>query len=109
MAKKIKFEYKKKKYVLEYTRDSIARMEDEGFVAMYMREKPFTMLPILFRGAFYARNPEIEQSLVDEIYDQIKDKQGIISKLELMVSEAIESLFDEPETNEGNIIWGTVE
>ena len=56
MAKTIKFSYKGVDYTLEFTRKSIEIMEHKGFVLSDISEKPMTILPTLFRGAFLARS-----------------------------------------------------
>ena len=48
MAKQIIFTYEGKDYTLEYTRRTIKQMEDEGFVARNIDDRPMTLLPALF-------------------------------------------------------------
>ena len=53
MNKKIEFEKNGQKYVLEYTRESVALMERQGFVVSELTTRPMLMLPLAFQGLFY--------------------------------------------------------
>ena len=52
MNKKIKLNYKDKEYILEYNRKTVSELENMGFIASEFANKPATMLPLAFRGAF---------------------------------------------------------
>lgn len=95
MAKTLDFEYEGKEYRLEFTRKSIERMERNGFVASDLTDKPMTTLPALFAGAFIANHPFIKKETVDKIYDNMKNKGGLIGKLAEMYREPLEALFDD--------------
>ena len=43
---------------------------------------------------------------IDEIYDNLPDKEGLMQKLMEMYTDQVESLFDEPEKSEKNAVWG---
>ena len=101
----IKVEYKGKAYELGFTRSSIVAMERQGFNIAEMSSKPMTMLPMFWQGAFAAYNKNIKRSLMDEIYDHIRDKEGLIAALSEMYAEAINSLTDEPDVDKGNATW----
>lgn len=107
MAKKLDFTYNSKEYTLEYTRKSIETMERQGFVASEIAEKPMTVLPALFRGAFLANHPTAKRDVIDDIYSKLVDKQALIGKLVEMYNEPIEALMDDPEEDAGNVEWGT--
>ena len=49
---KIVLTHEKKEYVLEYSRQSVKQMEGQGFVLGEITNKPMTMIPMLFSGAF---------------------------------------------------------
>lgn len=95
MVSKIKFKFKGKKYILEYTRHSIMEMERRGFDAMAIPEKTFTLLPDMFAGAFLANHPEVPRTVVDEIYEQFENKAELLDSLAWMYSNAIESYLNE--------------
>ena len=106
MAKTITINYNDRDYVLEFTKHTIKRMEDAGFVIQDAKTKPMTTLPTLFSGAFLANNRWIKQEAIDEIYDNLPDKEGLMQKLMEMYTDQVESLFDEPEKSEKNAVWG---
>ncbi len=103
MAKQIKFEYNKKEYTLEYTRESVKQMEREGFSANDIVEKPMNTLPKLFAGAFKAHHKyDVKQKTIDEIFELFGNKHALIEKLAEMYAEPMETLMDG--VGEGNAI-----
>lgn len=105
MAKQIIFTYDGKDYTLEYTRRTIKQMEDEGFVARNIDDKPMTLLPVLFAGAFKAHHRFVKQDVIDEIYAHMPNKDKLIEKLAEMYNEPIISLMEEPEDTAKNVDW----
>ena len=104
-AKQLKFTYGDKDYTLEFNRKSIEIMEKNGFVASEITEKPMTVLPALFSGAFFMHHPFVKRAVIDEIYAKLTDKQELIGKLVEMFNEPIRLLMDDPEESEGNVNW----
>lgn len=107
MSKQIIFSYDGKDYTLEYTRRTIKQMEDEGFVARNIDDKPMTLLPALFAGAFKAHHRFVKQDVIDEIYANMPGKDKLIEKLAEMYNEPIISLMEEPEDTAKNVDWVT--
>lgn len=107
MAKQIIFNYEGKDYTLEFTRRTIKQMEDEGFVARQIDDRPMTLLPALFAGAFKAHHRFVKQDVIDKIYAAMPNKEELIGKLAEMYNEPILSLMDEPEEAAGNVEWVT--
>jgi len=105
MAKQIIFSYEGKDYTLEYTRRTIKQMEDEGFVAKDIDDRPMTLLPALFAGAFKAHHRFVKQDVIDAIYANMPNKDKLIEKLAEMYNEPIMSLMDEPEDTAKNVDW----
>ena len=105
MNKQLCFTYKDKEYCLEYTRKSVETMEKKGFVASDINDKPMTILPALFAGAFLANHRFEKQETIDEIFSKMTNKSELISKLAEMYNEPIMALVDEPEESEGNVSW----
>lgn len=99
--KNIKFEYKGIKYTLEFTKRTERMMEANGFNIGLVGEKPQTMIPELFAGAFLCNHRSTKRELIDEIYDQISDKEGLLTKLGEMYNEPLEALMD----SQGNLNW----
>ena len=104
----IKVAHNGKSYELGFTRNSIVAMERQGFNIEEISSKPMTMIPMFWQGAFAAYNKNIKRALMDEIYDNIRDKEGLIAALCDMYAEAINALTDEPEEDKGNATWEIV-
>jgi hypothetical protein len=104
---KITLNYKEKDYTLEYNRQSVRMMESQGFVLEQISEKPVTMIPMMFQGAFIKNHRGLKRAFIDEIYDEVADKSGLLNALMEMYAETLSSLTDENET-EGNAIWAVV-
>ena len=107
MAKTITLKYNDATYTLEFTRRTVSRLEEAGFNINEIGDKPATMIPILYEGAFWAHHRMANNDIIWEIYDTIKDKEGLMRKLAEMYAEPIETLFNEPEDNEKNATWET--
>ena len=109
MNKKIEFEKDGQKYVLEYTRESVALMERQGFVVSELTTRPMLMLPLAFQGLFYKNHRSVNKSFVDEVYDNFKDKEKLLQTIAGMLDECYSSLTDSnKEKDEGNIDWKIV-
>ena len=105
MNKQLRFTYQDKEYCLEYTRATVAAMEKKGFIASDITNKPVTVLPALFAGAFLANHRFVKAEVIEEIYSKMTNKQELIGKLAEMYNEPIMALVDEPEESEGNLDW----
>lgn len=105
MNKQLTFTYQDKDYCLEFTRKSVETMERNGFVASDMLEKPMTVLPALFKGAFLANHRFVKDEVVDAIFSKMTNKGELINKLSEMYNEPIKALVDEPDESEGNLDW----
>ena len=81
MNKQLKFTYQDKDYCLEFTRKSVESMERNGFVASDINDKPMTVLPALFKGAFLANHRFIKAEVIEEIYSKMTNKKELIGKL----------------------------
>ena len=105
MAKQLKFTFKDKEYVLEFTRRTVTEMEKKGFVAAEVENKPMSTLPALFEGAFLAHHRFEKKEVINEIYSHMTNKEELIGKLAEMYNEPIMALVEEPEESEGNVSW----
>jgi len=107
MAKQIKFTYFGKEYTLEYTRDSIRQMENEGFDISEVDKKPMNVIPQLFAGAFKAHHRSTKRSTIDDIYHNMPDKQKLMKTLGEMYQEPIkDTLMNEPDEDDvKNVKW----
>lgn len=107
MAKTINITFEGVTYTLEFTRKSIKTMESRGFKFSEISDKPVTMLPALFAGAFLAHHRFVEQDVIEEIFARLKKKEELIGKLSEMYADPLIALMDDPEENEGNLEWGS--
>ncbi len=106
MAKQIVFEYNGTEYTLEFTKRTVAALEQQGFVAGLVGDKPMTMFPMLLKGAFMAHHRKLKEEIIDEIYKQIPDKQGFAEALVELYNAPLDALMDEPEEDtEKKIEW----
>lgn len=104
MSKKIKLSYEGKEYTLEYTRNTALALEQSGFVMSDVRNKPVSSLVTLFNGAFVANHRRLEGSVVEKIFDSLKDKEKLLAALVGMYDETVSSLMDSTD-DEGNATW----
>jgi len=106
---KINLTYDKKEYVLEYNRQSVKTMENQGFVLEELTKKPANMIPLLFAGAFiknHSGNNSVKRRVVEEIFDSIEDKQALMEALMEMYAETLSTLTEG--SGEGNVTWAMV-
>ena len=108
MNTKIKFTYKDTPYVLEYDRNIISTLEEAGFSVKEFVNAPMKNVNLAFKGAFLKNHRKTKDSVIDEIYDNMKDKEKLINTLITMIDECYATLFDEND-DEGNIEWDTVD
>lgn len=105
MAKQIKFEFKDKAYTLEFTRKSVETMEKRGFKLSDISDKPMSVLPDLFAGAFLAHHKFEKREVIDEIFSGLRNRDELFSTLVDMYNEPIVALMSEPDDDEGNVTW----
>ena len=104
---KISLTHGKTEYTLEYNRQSVKTMENQGFILEELTKKPVNMIPLLFSGAFIKNHRGVKRSVVDEIFDNIADKSGLMEALMEMYAETLSSLT-ESNDGEGNVTWARV-
>jgi len=78
MAKTINITFEDVTYTLEFTRKSIKTMESRGFKISEFSDKPVTMLPALFAGAFLAHHRFVKQDVIEEIFARLKNKEELL-------------------------------
>ena len=104
---KIRLNYNKTDYTLEYSRQSVKTMEAQGFNLNELTDKPMTMIPMLFEGAFIKNHRGVKRKIISDIYDEIADKSGLTERLMEMYAETLSTLT-ETNPDAGNVTW-TVE
>ncbi|MBR4723478.1 MAG: DUF5055 domain-containing protein [Clostridia bacterium] len=106
MSKQLTFTYKDKEYTLEFTRKTVTELERKGLVVSEFGERPMTVLPTLFAGAFLAHHRYTKQEVIDDIFKHMVDKEGLVNKLAELYNEPMAELVEEPEEgDEGNVNW----
>ena len=100
----IVFEHQGTQYTLEFTRDSVKQMERNGFHLDDAASMPVSSLLILFRGSFLAHHPRTSQSTIDEIWENLGDKEGVFEALVSLYNEPLEALLKEPDEGK-KIAW----
>ena len=108
MSKKIEFEYEDKKYVLEYNRDAVKVIENQGFDINKFTDKPMTMIDLAFKGSFIKNHRNEKNAKVEEIYANMGDKESLAKTLLEMIQETYDTLFEEQEDKAKNIGWKIV-
>lgn len=106
---KINLTYDKQEYVLEYNRQSVKTMENQGFVLEELTKKPANMIPLLFAGAFiknHSGKGGASRKVIDEIFDGLDDKTALMEVLMEMYADTLATLTDS--NGEGNVTWATV-
>lgn len=104
--KHIGFTYDGKAYKLAFSRESVRTLEAQGFDIDAISTQPVTMIPLLFYGAFAVYHRGTKRKMVDEIWNNMTDKNGLVTKLVELYTETIEDLLDESEGTEAKkITW----
>lgn len=105
MDNSIKFTYKKKKYELNFTRRTVAEMEENGFTIESIEKVesvPMSTIMKLYDGSFLAFHRDIDEQTRDEIFDEVfsVNAQGLIEILSALYKLTYTTLMSEE--NEGN-------
>ena len=106
---KINLTYNKKDYILEFNRQSVKTMENQGFVLDELTKKPANMIPLLFAGAFiknHSGKGGVSRKVVEEIFDSLDDKTALMEALMEMYAETLTTLTEG--SGEGNATWAMV-
>ena len=110
MAKTINFEYKGKEITLEFTRETVKKMESTGFRLEFATTRPVTFVDTLFAGAFLAHHKNMagDSKLLESIFSQMSDREKLIDRLTDMYIEPMLTLYEESveESETGNLKWG---
>lgn len=101
----ITFDYKGNHYCLEYTRESVKRMEAAGFKPGESGSTPLIELDMLWAGAFYKNHRRESSNVIEKLLDKMNDKEKLLDALRNMVAETYNSLMDPTEDSEGNVDW----
>ncbi len=106
MNTKINLTYNGTKYVLEYNRESVKILENNGFKLNELLEKPLNNVELAFTGAFIKNHPKTSTATIDNIFALCRDKTKLVATLTKMIQECYDSLLDDPiEDDKGNVSW----
>lgn len=103
----IKFDYDGIEYTLEYSKQAVRMMENQGFSVENLSSKPTTTIPTLFKGAFYMHHKDVKVKKIDEIYSALEDKADLILALTELYMDAVNSVLegDSPEDGSKKVKW----
>ena len=93
-------------YKLEFNRKTVSSMESSGFILNL--DFPNTMIDSLFYGAFQMHHKRIDRDLVRKIWDQQRNKEGLVTALVKLYQKPMEDLMAEPEGEDENPTWKEV-
>lgn len=102
----IEFEWDGKKIVLEYTADSLRKMEKRGFDISKIDERLLTLGETLFVGAFIANHDDIKESVRREIFNEVSasaEESG--EDIDDVLAKMLEEAIDELQSHRGNVRW----
>ena len=105
---KISLTHNQKEYTLEFSRQSVKTMEQQGFILDELTAKPMTMFPMLFQGSFIMHHKGIKRKDMDDIYKGIKDRSALMEALMEMYAETLSTLMDDDAEEAGNVSWALV-
>ena len=105
---KITLTHNDKEYTLEYSRQSVKTMEQQGFVLDEISSKPMTMIPLMFQGAFIKNHKGIKRNLMDDIYKGIPNRSELLEALMEMYADTLSTLMDDSPEDSGNVTWSLV-
>lgn len=100
MAKRIEFDYDGQHYTLGFSRATIQKMENSGFVISNLTSKPSLTIPAFFAGSFLLCHKREKQEKIQEIYKHMTNKDKLIEALTEAYYEALDSLMEEPEEDD---------
>ena len=105
---KIEFDYEGHHYVLEYTPESIKRMESAGFVIGELYDKPQLRIEQLWDGAFIAHESRVSANVRKNLFNQMKCKKIIRVLAEMynnVLSQLVPDIDSDDEEYTGNVKW----
>lgn len=102
---KMEFDWEGKHYILEYTADSIKKMEARGFNIAKIDERLLSLAETLFCGAFIANHDEVKEIKRREIFKELSalNEDGI--SIEDGIAEMFKEAVEEMQSHRGNVKW----
>lgn len=94
-----------KQFKLAFNRNSIVRMEEDGFNVKDIETKPLSTIVKLIRGAFYMYQPDMTDDEIDAIVDEIDSSDEFVKALVEMYSNALSALTIGNQDKTKNFKW----
>lgn len=105
---RIEFEYEGKAYTLEYTADSLRKMQERGFDVSTAENKLLTLAEDLFCGAFIANHDDTDIQLRREIFKEFSytaENDDTGTKIEAAIMAMFKEACEELRSHRGNVKW----
>lgn len=99
------FTYDGKDYTLEFTKNTVRQMEQNGFSINKFREQPMSMFDDLFAGAFLAHHKFESREKINAIRNRFKDKDDLITALVELYNEPLKEMLEDPEDEAKKVEW----
>ena len=77
----------------------------KGFKFREVPDKPMTLLPELFKGAFLANHRKTKDETITAIYESMPNKADLMDALFALYDEPISALMAEPSEENPNVTW----
>lgn len=105
MSTKLTITDNRKTYVLEFTRDTVSRMERAGFVVQNFGNAVMNDSMMLWNGAFLANHPNVSTAVKDALWEKMGNKADLLQKLMEMYTEPLTALMADPDDKSGELSW----
>ena len=102
---KIEFDFEDEHYILEFSRRTVSMLEQNGFVLNQAANKPATLLPQLFAGAFAMHHPRMKEEKINAIYKALTDKDELFTALVECYNAPLDAMLEEPTEESKKVKW----
>lgn len=107
MAKTMTVTWEGKKYLLEFTRDTVRQIEQTGFNVDKAMDTPLSSTEILFTGAFLAHEADaLKAKIPEKILDHGIDTK-MLGALKEMYDQPIRDMFSGEGDDKNPLEWET--
>lgn len=101
-------DYEGQEYTLEFTPDSLKKMENTGFKFGKMDDIALTAVEELFYGAFIANHQYTPKRIRKNIYDNLVAEADDGEKLGEVLSGMLTEAIEELNSHSGNVKWSVL-
>ncbi len=102
---KVEFTYDNTDYTLEFTADSLRKMEREGFNFRTAEDNILNMPTDLFCGAFIEHHNNVPRAKRLAIYKDLTESCDDGVSIEEVLGQMIQEATEELRTHTGNVSW----